>query len=86
MSEINMENRAVRFLDYVDRIGAGQLVSRWGMARKMNCSYSTAVYNLERAVSEGVLRKVIGIVEGQTGWLYCLPETQRSLREYEVGE
>lgn len=79
MAQITMDNRAARYLDYVARIGVGRLVSRLQMARMMDCSYCTAVYNLERAVREGRLHKVVGFVGNQTGWLYCLPETQERL-------
>lgn len=71
--------RAVRFYDYADSIGVGELVSRIKMAERMNAAYSTALYNLERAVSEGLLCKVVGIIDMQVGWLYCLPSTHEQL-------
>lgn len=79
MHQITMENRAVRFLDYVDSIRAGELVSRSMMAERMGCSYFTAMYNLEKAVSERALKKVVGYIGLQAGWLYCLPQTQPGL-------
>lgn len=68
-------SRAARFLDYVDAIGKGAIVSRSEMAEMMSVSYSTARYNLERAVSEGYLNKQYGFVtDNQPGWLYAWVE------------
>lgn len=71
--------RALRYLDYVDLIGVGELVSRDDVAGRMGCPYSTALYNLERAVSEGALNKMYGIINVQPGWLYALPVTMPRL-------
>jgi hypothetical protein len=72
--------RALRYLDYVDAIGKGETVSRRDMMCRLNAAYSTAQYNLERAVSEGELHKVYGFAtDTQPGWLYALPETMPKL-------
>lgn len=64
-------SRAATFLEYVDEMGQGGIVSRREMAQRMGVNYSTARYNLERAVSEGYLNKRYGYVtEHQPGWLY----------------
>lgn len=69
-------SRAARYLDYVDQIGQGEIVTRKQMAIRMNCSYSSAQYNLERAVLEKELNKQYGFAsENQPGWLYALPST-----------
>lgn len=69
-------SRAARFFDYVRAIGKGEVVSRAMMAERMGCAYSTAHYNLERAVMEGYLNKAYGFASAQQpGWIYALPET-----------
>jgi hypothetical protein len=74
------EPRALRYLDYVDDLRVGEVVSRADMARRMKCAYSTAMYNLERAVSEGELHKAYGFATSkQPGWLYALPATMPRL-------
>jgi len=46
----------------------------------MGVPYSTALYNLERAVTEGYLNKRVGYAsENHAGWLYALPETMPRL-------
>lgn len=68
--------RAVRFFAYVDKIKPGELVTRKDMEIRMEAAYSTATYNLDRAVSEGWLNRQWGYAsENQPGWLYGLPET-----------
>lgn len=71
--------RAAKFLDYVDRVGRGEIVSRGDMQERMGVAYSTALYHLERAVSEGYLHKQHGFIDRQPGWLYALPETMPKL-------
>ena len=72
--------RAVRYFDYVNAIGQGELVTRSDMALRMGASYSAVMYNLERAVLEGALNKAYGYAtENQPGWLYALPETMPRL-------
>ena len=71
--------QAIRYMDYADRVGVGAFVSRASMAALFDVAYSTATYHLEKAVSEGLLKKVVGYIGNQTGWLYCLPETQSNL-------
>lgn len=83
MEQIGIElvgDRALRYLDYVDQIGKGEIVTRKDMAEKMGCSYSAAMYNLERAVANGALNKQYGYAtENQPGWLYALPATMPRL-------
>lgn len=73
-------NRAAKFLLYVEHFGAGDVRSRKEVARLMGVPYSTALYNLERAVTEGYLNKRVGYAsENHAGWLYALPETMPRL-------
>lgn len=75
-----IQSRAARFLDYCDAIGAGEVVNRAQMAERMGVTYSTARYNLERAVSEGALNKQYGFAtDHQPGYIYALPETMPRL-------
>lgn len=72
--------RAARFLEFAAEIGEGEIVSRSQMARRLKVSYGSALYNLERAVTEGVLRKQYGFASSnQPGWLYAHPETFQRL-------
>ena len=75
--------RAIRFLDYVDAIGEGELVSRSDMAAHFEVAYGTALYHLERAVSEGYLNKVYGFAtKAQPGWLYARKDTMPRLEGF----
>lgn len=68
--------RSIRYIDYVSAIGAGELVSRADMAERMNCSYSTAMYNLDVAVRLGWLKRTWCFLDhNMPGWAYGLPET-----------
>lgn len=72
--------RAARYLDYVDAIKVGELVTRQDMIDRMQSSYSAVMYNLERAVTEKALHKVYGFADTyQPCWLYALPETMPHL-------
>lgn len=72
--------RAARFLEYAAAVGEGEIVSRRQMAERMGASYGAALYNLERAVSEGALNKQYGFASSQQpGWLYALPGTFQTL-------
>lgn len=73
-------SRAARYIEYADAVGEGEIVSRSQMARRMNSSYGAALYNLERAVSEGLLKKAYGFAsQRQPGWVYALPGTWPTL-------
>ena len=73
-------SRAAAFLDYVDAIGRGGLVSRREMAERMGVSYSTARYNLDRAVAEKYLNRQYGFVTAnQPGWLYAWRDSMPKL-------
>lgn len=76
-------SRALKFLDYVDKVGQGDIVSRRDMCARMQAPYSTVVYNLERAVSEGYLNKQYGFASAdQPGWLYALPGTMPNMKGF----
>ena len=66
--------RAITYHDYVAAIGQGEAVSRQDMAKRMQVTYSTALYHLERAVSARELYKAYGFIDRQPGWLYCKPQ------------
>lgn len=75
-----MEARAARFQDYVAAVGEGEIVTRSMMAERMGASYSTALYNLDRAVTEGALaRFVVTGAAQQTAWGYAHPGVQLQL-------
>lgn len=79
-------SRAVKYQEYAAAIGQGEVVSRWDMARRFGVVYSTARYNLERAVREGVLQKFVGYAsDNQVGWVYALPGTMKQLLEEKNG-
>lgn len=72
-------NRSFKYLEYASVIGVGVFQSRADFAEFFNVSYSTAKFHLEKAVALGQLVKVWGVINEQSGWLYCLPETQPRL-------
>lgn len=70
-----VEIRGITFEQYIDAIGAGEVVSRRQMAERMHVSYTTAQYHLDRAVAEGHLVRQHGYIGRQPGWVYARPET-----------
>lgn len=72
---------APRWVEYVVAVGQGEIVTRTDMAQRMGVHYSTAMYHLDRAVSEGALHRAICVSNrgNQSCWGYALPETMLQL-------
>jgi len=83
MAYVPVEFRlALTYNAWVDAIGQGEIVSRAQMAERMEASYSTANFHLERAVAAGLLNKQWGYIGKQSGWVYGSPETLPRLEGY----
>lgn len=81
--EFNAENpRGITYRTYPNFFGVGDLLTRKDVADIVGKSYTTVMYHLERAVSDGLLHKVNGLTyRNQPGWLYALPETMPRIED-----
>jgi len=77
--ETQVKMRGIKYIEYANALGQGEILSRDDFAELMGASYSTATYHLERAVMAGLLNKQYGFISHQPGWLYALPSTMPRL-------
>jgi transposase len=64
---------AAMYIEYAKLFQTGETLSRRQVADRMGVPYTTALYNLERAVDEGLLQKaVVWTKRNSTGWGYYL--------------
>lgn len=75
---------AAVYMEYADKVGQGEIVSRADMAERMGVGYSTAKYHLDRAVNAGLLNRAVVWIGRQTGWGYAQPETMPRLIDGDV--
>jgi hypothetical protein len=70
------DERGITYTGYPNVFAPGEILSRREVSERVGRSYSAVVYNLERAVSAGLLNKQYGFTNRyQPGWVYALPAT-----------
>ena len=77
------DERGITYQQYPFLFDDGEILSRREVAKRVGRSYSAATYNLERAVSAGLLNKRYGFTNRyQPGWVYALPGTMPRLEGF----
>ena len=77
------DERGITYTGYPELFDDGEILSRREVAKRVGRSYSAATYNLERAVSAGLLNKQYGFTNNyQPGWVYALPATMPRLEGF----
>lgn len=76
---VGKTERSIMWINYVNAIEQGAMVTRDDMAQHFGVSNTTARYHLETAVKRGFLNKQIGFINNNSGWLYARPETMPRL-------